>query len=413
MNTIANESTLHIPEGINYECTGCGKCCGGWAVPMTDVDYKRISAVDWAQKREQFEGRSLFRPLTKQEKSGTPYTHAIKPQENGHCPFLVENLCFIHSQNGAEAKPSICQLFPYCFNETPSGVYATVSFVSMGVIYNSGKALSEQREYLQGKLNEFKKLFPDHHPNWSQLQLMVGEPLSWEDYLPIEAALLERLKDKSKSIDMRFLESSRYLLDHAMARRAQSGQTKTLPTDVGEKQKLKRVDINLLISLHQVYFPSSPLGKGEGDFSTTDFLNQIFLSYLLPSRFKLASRSFTVDELMALPWPENDPELEDLLYRYFFSRIFAKLYFGAGFGQLSLIAGFHHLIVLLALIKLQARALALSRGAPIVSLVDLVAAIRQLEKRLGETRLGGYAAPLLELLLFSHARLKRILAASQ
>jgi Fe-S-cluster containining protein len=412
MNTMASESTLHIPEGINYECTGCGKCCGGWAVPMTEVDYKRISAVDWSQKLDKFKGRSLFRPLTNLEKSDSPYTHAIKPQEDGHCPFLVENLCFIHSQNGAEAKPSICQLFPYCFNETPSGIYATVSFVSMGVIYNSGKALSEQREYLESKLNEFKKLFPEHHPNWSQLQLMVGEPLSWPDYLAIEGALIDRLKDKSKSIDMRFLEASRYLIDHAMSRRAQSGQTKTLPAVGVEDHKLKRLDLNLLIALHRVYFPSAPLSKGEGDFSAASFLNQVFLSYLLPMRIKLPTGSFSIDELVALPWPDNDNDLEDLLFRYFFSRIFAKLYFGAGFGQLSLIAGFHHLIVLLSLIKLQARALALSREAPVVSLVDLVAAIRQLEKRLGETRLGGYAAPLLELLLFSHGRLERIVAAS-
>ncbi|PWU01344.1 MAG: hypothetical protein C5B53_02965 [Candidatus Melainabacteria bacterium] len=379
---------------------------------MTEVDYRRISAVEWSEKLAKFKGRSLFRPLSNQEKSDSPYTHAIKPQEDGHCPFLVENLCFIHSQSGAEAKPSICQLFPYCFNETPSGVYATVSFVSMGVIYNSGKALSEQKEFLITKLNEFKKLFPDHHPNWSQLQLIVGEPLAWPDYLAIEDALFDRLRDRGKSIDMRFLEASRYLIDYATARRAQSGQTKTLPAEGVEGNKLKRLDLNLLIALHRVYFPSAPLGKGEGDFSVASFLNQFFLSYLLPLRFKLASNSFAIDELVALPWPENDNDMEDLLFRYFFSRIFAKLYFGAGFGQLSLIAGFHHLIVLLALLKLQARALALSRGAPAVSLVDLVAAIRQLEKRLGETKLGGYAAPLLELLLFSPGRLKRIVAAS-
>ena len=38
---------LIIPEGINYECTGCGKCCGGWAIPMTQDDYERITEVDW------------------------------------------------------------------------------------------------------------------------------------------------------------------------------------------------------------------------------------------------------------------------------------------------------------------------------------------------------------------------------
>ena len=377
---------------------------------MTVNDYARISAVDWSDKLDKFRGRSLFRPLRKFEMADSPYTHAIKPADDGHCPFLVDNLCYIHSQNGAEAKPSICQLFPYCFNETPSGVYATVSFVSMGVVYNSGKALVEQRELLQGKLAEFQKLFPNHHPNWSQLQLMVGEPLSWQDYLKIEEALIERIKDKSKPIDRRFLEASRYLIDEAMVRRNRASQDKAPPAEVAEGKKLKRLDLELLVALQKVYFPISPLGKGEGDFSLAGFLGQaLFGTFLTGTKIRLPGKSFTIGQLALLPWPAQDKDIEDLLYRYFFLRIFGKLYFGAGFGQLSLIAGFHHLAVLLALIKLQAKALALSREAPSVSLLDVVAAIRQLEKRLGEMKLGGYAASLLELLLFSPGRVRRIL----
>jgi hypothetical protein len=41
--------------------------------------------------------------------------------------------------------------------------------------------------------------------------------------------------------------------------------------------------------------------------------------------------------------------------------------------------------------------------------LDVVVAVRTLEKRLGETSLGGYAAAILELLLFSPSRMRRIL----
>ena len=149
MSNQVEELTLHIPDGINYECTGCGTCCGGWSVPMTEEDYFRISDIDWAARKDKFVGKSLFRELKDYESKDTPYTHAIKEGEDGHCPFLVDKLCFIHSQFESSTKPSICQLFPYCFNETPSGIYATVSFVSVGAVNNSGKALSEQREYLE------------------------------------------------------------------------------------------------------------------------------------------------------------------------------------------------------------------------------------------------------------------------
>src|SRR5437870_4195442 len=101
---------LHIPPGINYDCTGCGKCCGGWAVPMTGEDYERISKVDWGQHLAKFKGKKLFRPMQDYEKAHTTYTHAIKPGEDGRCPFLVNNLCFIHGTYDGKFKPGMCQL---------------------------------------------------------------------------------------------------------------------------------------------------------------------------------------------------------------------------------------------------------------------------------------------------------------
>jgi hypothetical protein len=63
------------------------------------------------------------------------------------------------------------------------------------------------------------------------------------------------------------------------------------------------------------------------------------------------------------------------------------------------------------LIKLQSRAIAISREAQQVSYLDVVASVRQLEKRLGETALDGYAAAIFESLMFSSQRVKRVMAA--
>ena len=113
-----------------------------------------------------------------------------------------------------------------------------------------------------------------------------------------------------------------------------------------------------------------------------------------------------------MPVPEDDAEVTSLIYRYLFSRIFGKLYFGAGFGQLSLIAGYHHLLAVYALLKLQSKALARLRGADAVGYLDLLTAVRQLEKRLGETSLDGMAAATYEWLLYSPMRAARLLAHS-
>ena len=81
----------------------------------------------------------------------------------------------------------MCQLFPYSFNETPSGIFTSVSFVSRGAIFNAGKLLTDQREYLLSKYKDFKSLFVNYLPNWSQIKLSTNIPLSWDEYLNIEA----------------------------------------------------------------------------------------------------------------------------------------------------------------------------------------------------------------------------------
>lgn len=401
MPTADTELLLHLPDEINYECTGCGKCCGGWSVPMTQDDYERITAVDWSQFDSRYQMQDLFREMKPYESAGTPYLYAIKEGGDGHCPFLKDNLCFIHSQRGSTFKPSICQLFPYCFNETPSGFYATVSFVSMGVVNNSGKPLNEQRDYLEGKLKEFKTLFPDHHPNWSNLKLAVDKPLSWDEYLEIEKEMLHIWAERDKPLDLRFLAISDMLLEKF------KGVPVAPPASVGS---MKNLDKQLLVALYKIYFPHKKLGRGEGDFNAGRFTYQMLFEGVFPGlRLRSPTKSYSFEELAKIDFPE-DKDVEDLIYRYFHSRIFGKLYFGAGFGQLSLITGFHHLLLTYVLLKQNSKIVALSRGAGTPSYLDVVVAVRTLEKRLGETSVGGYAAAILELLLFSPGRMRRILS---
>jgi Fe-S-cluster containining protein len=132
---------LHIPEGINYSCAGCGRCCNGVAVPMTQDDYERVSAIDWSKELPQFDWSRQFRMLSAKENDSSTYTHAIRPTDDGHCPFLINKLCHIHAtQRREHVKPLICGLFPYSFNSTPSGVYLTVSFRSNAVLRQCGNA---------------------------------------------------------------------------------------------------------------------------------------------------------------------------------------------------------------------------------------------------------------------------------
>src|ERR1700677_301091 len=126
-------------------------------------------------------------------------------------PFFEEQFVLIHNQFEFKKKSSMWQLFPYSFNETPSGVYTSVSFVSRGAIFNAGKALSDQREYLLSKYKDFKNLFVDYLPNWSQIKLSAEIPLTWDEYLGIENQLIMRLQDQSKNLEERFIDGCDYL----------------------------------------------------------------------------------------------------------------------------------------------------------------------------------------------------------
>ncbi len=161
------------------------------------------------------------------------------------------------------------------------------------------------------------------------------------------------------------------------------------PADHG---KMKSLDKNLLVALYKIYFPSKKLGRGEGDFNAGRFTYQMMFEGVFPGlRLRTPNKSFGFEELANVEFPQ-DKDVEDLIYRYFRSRIFGKLYFGAGFGQLSLITGFHHLLITYVLLKENSKIVALSRGASVPSYLDVVVAVRTLEKRLGETSVGGYAA---------------------
>ena len=142
---------LVFPEDIRYNCQCCGRCCAGWAVGLTNVDYAKVKDVKWGELHPELAGGELFINREKEflaNASGYPYY--VKPRADGRCSFLVDNMCFMHKTLGETSKPGMCQLFPYTFTATPDGVYVGIVFNSMAAARNLGSLLSEQEEMLRG-----------------------------------------------------------------------------------------------------------------------------------------------------------------------------------------------------------------------------------------------------------------------
>jgi hypothetical protein len=411
-------AVIHIPEGFNYDCQGCGVCCSGWSVNMSEEDYKRISSVDWGALKPEYKGRKLFRELKKHESAGTGYTHRIV-SEGDTCPFLVDKLCFMHMQKGGSFKGTICQQFPYAFTETPSGVYATVSFVSLAVLHNQGTPLADQRDVITRKYIDFKKLYPGYKPDWSKIQLSVDQPITWDQYLAHEERLMKALADTSKSLKDRLYDCCDYLAEEMSktprgANTAAAGKLPPAPAAASgaadastASVSLNKLDRHLLAVFHKMYFPRRayrPL------FNVTKFWLGVWFNS--NTVFQFPQEFYAIDQLKEFPFPDDNPEINDMLYRYVYSLVFGKKFFGAGFGHLSVVTGFHHIILAYTLARLHARGLAMIRKAPAVGVIDLTYSLKQLETQMGEIMVGPYGASTLELLLQYPSRARRFLALS-
>lgn len=402
-----SQETLFIPEGLNYECTNCGSCCSGWAVAMTVEDHARIAGVNWGEMHPRYKNKVLFKELQKYEKVISPYSFKIK-SDDGSCPFLIDKLCFIHTTKGADFKPAICQLFPYSFTVTPSGVYATVSYVSVGAVYNSGKALTDQRELLEQKLDLFRKVYPHYKPDWSKIQLAAGQPLTWDEYLMHEDVLLRTLRNQEGSIVDRLRTCSDYLVEEVTKRLPSSATQK--PEPPVDSMGLNKLDRHILSRFHAMYFPAKGRTKNTAGLNTFKFWLGVFLNS--STVFQLPREVYAIDQLKEFPFPKEDKELDDILTRYAITHVFGKKFFGPGLGGFTVVTGFHHLIMVITLIRLQARAIAKHRNAPIVSLLDVLTAVRTAETQLGETLFATASTNNVELLLQGGKRARRFLSVS-
>lgn len=397
------ETVLYIPEGINFDCTGCGNCCFHWPVPATDADVDRITALAGDSDKPNF--RRLPNSVDKMK----AFTHALEKKSDGSCQYLDADIrCRLHKNFGIESKPAMCRLFPYTFTNTPSGTFASVSFASTGVLLNSGSPLTLQKEFLQNQLSLFTQLFPNQ-PDWSQIQLVDGVSMRWVEFLSIDKVLLENICPGKTLTREVLLAQSRFIVGKI---------SKPVDLDNAHLTKVRPILIDqiLLKLLYELYFVADPYDEGVAEFDHGQFMD--LLAQPAPSLSMRFHRDGAASELVSFKaindrrYRTTDYEqLEQLLTRFVYCRLFSKLYFGPGFGGLSLLAGYHHLIVLVALVRIHLKMANISA----VDTSDFqwqLEQIRMLERRLTVASLSREAHAILEVLLQSPARVERILSLS-
>lgn len=382
-----------------------------WPVPITDSDFRSISQRLNSGELTPILNRrvsepELFRQLKVEDEKLHRFSYSLEKRSDGRCEFLSEeNRCLLHQHFGEDAKPAMCRLFPYTFTDTPSGVYASVSFASSGALLNFGRPLSDQTELLEKQWRLFQQLFPTLKLDWSQIQLADGVPLSWPKYLDIESKILASLKGlvaektSQKRVDIEVL---------ALAAEAKNELPKSSDLDkVPEiSARPKTVDQLLVRELMDLYFPEDIFASTLCDMDVRR-LAQLLIQP--PAKIELSCPSGNVgfDKLYNLRLGKLPNDIENLLARFVYCRIFSKLYFGPGFSYISLMAGLHHLAVLVSLVrmKLKMDKLLLNEEPRFERAAEL---IRGMERRLTVATLSRESTAILEVLLAGTQRPERI-----
>lgn len=382
-----------------------------WPVPITDSDFRNISQR--LNKGElapilnrRVSEHELFRQLKVEDEKLHRFSYSLEKRSDGRCEFLSEeNRCLLHQHFGEDAKPAMCRLFPYTFTETPSGIYASVSFASSGALLNFGRPLSAQADVLEKQWHLFQQLFPSLKLDWSQIQLADGVALSWDKYLNIESKILMQLStvvaDKSarKRVDIELL---------ALAAVARDELPKS--TDLDKVPEIsarpKAVDQLLVRELMDLYFPEDIFASTQCDIDVRRLAQFLIRP---PAKIELSCGEGTIgfDKLYNLRLGKLPDDIENLLARFVYCRIFSKLYFGPGFGYISLLAGLHHLVVLVSLVrmKLKMDKLLLNQEPSFERAAELV---RGMERRLTVATLSRESTAILEVLLAGSQRAERI-----
>lgn len=422
VRTPTDELPLLIPEGIRYNCQGCGRCCSGWSVGLTDADYGRVKDIDWGSLHPLLKDKELFIHREEEYKQGsTMYPHFTNPRPDGTCPFLIDNLCFIHGTLSEPEKPGTCQIFPYSYVETPTGVYMGVAYNSMAAVRNLGELLTEQRE----KLNGYWNITVDHlrkrarpaevsasgvvteakNP-FDEVNLTSTVVVPWNEYLFLDNHLCSFF-NKAAEENQPFIETvikGEEIILHAvklakekksLAELASFDPQAPLPADAtasGTNQSI----IAMVFYLYLVYptvrskYQELWQTKAKAGFSPTRIMKlaqQISeyagtgISTIMFKRAPLPTiGTFNLNKALKYKIEPLTPEINTFFCRWLYLKIFSKTYFGPVAAGAPVLSGYNALVACFLCGMLFAKSEAARRGEHEIRIADLYEAYWRLDR---------------------------------
>lgn len=406
---------LRLPSHQRYSCKRCGDGCHIFNEYPLD-----------GESQERMKGLGVEDLLPSELRAGgysepavlDPSKTVLKRRSGDRaCVFRDgDMLCSIHREHGLEAKPRVCQDFPYRFVTTPNGVYPGVSFACTAVLENYGELLSEQ----EGELADLLKVSGAVTVRTDPVALTDLHQFGWEAWECTVGALDAILRVPGHSIGECLVAQAVYLdlLTNLVVELRRNHPAPTpanrkdppmpWPADCGQQSDLEAATamakqftegegMNRLFGM-AARARAIPATRRTLLGLMASFRGGLDAAEKRPSRLAAISRilgtwffqatglgplrlpgvpdSFGRRDLEGVAIDMTSPEFHDLLMRYFSHALFRQdllLARNAWIGQRWQLLHF-------ALIRDYAAAEALHRGSRSVKLEDVRMAVRQVEK---------------------------------
>ncbi len=418
-NSTTDESLpLIIPEGIRYNCQGCGRCCSGWSVGMTENDYSRIKDIDWGSLHPDLANRELFIHREKEFKEGTSlYPHFTKPRADGTCSFLIDNLCFIHSHTDEETKPATCQLFPYTFVETPTGIYTGLSLNSMASVRNLGNLLTDQREKLEGYFKKTRSFIGEKALEAGSSKQMVEAPyatvvlsgqtkVAWKEFLHVDQKMIDTINAGNESGEdfiqtlLKVEDIILHSISLAKAEKPLSEITQFEPRGTtGSSEAGASTNEGILAMVYYLYLVYPSIRASFGDMwqlSNQERFGPKKIGSLLSQYAQYIGSGFStiflknagiknfgkVNLIKAINYPVKPmPQaVNEFFRRWLYIKIFSKGYFGPIACDYSLLAGFNSLVMCYLCAMVFAKGETMKRNEDEIKIYDLYEVFFRLDR---------------------------------
>ena len=159
-----------------WDCHQCAQCCYGTEILLDEEDLAKLQRQGW-DRHPDYRGIRLIRRVGL---FGGRYRLAHRP--DGTCVFLLpDGLCRIHRDFGLEAKPKLCQAFPFQTVPEPDGAMVVVRRSCPSAAAGLGRPVLLDRADLQQALQARPPAPPLRQPP----EIVPGHRLAWPDTLRV------------------------------------------------------------------------------------------------------------------------------------------------------------------------------------------------------------------------------------